>query len=185
MTPADAVLRLGRSLLGHPSLGPRFDAVDPAEDYYHRLGYLLLVRLVPDLARRRGLPPPPDLRLCSETQRLLPQAIDCPSLGELRQQLLELHPLLDVARGEFDLAPATHRRKTSGAYYTPPVLVECLLDSALGPVLEAALGRPDPEAALRGLRVCDPACGDGQFLVAAARRLAAALAGVRGRPAVA
>src|SRR5262245_1968281 len=136
MTPGDAILGLGRSLLGHPSLGPRPDSADPADDYYHRLQHLLLVRLVPDLARRRGLPAPPDLRLCPEARRLLPEAIDCPSLGELRQQLLELHPTLDVARGRFDLTPATHRRKVTGAYYTPAVLVECLLDSALVPVVE-------------------------------------------------
>ena len=38
---------------------------------------------------------------------------------------------------------------------------------------------PNPEAALLALTVCDPACGSGHFLVAAARRIAKALASVR------
>ena len=37
----------------------------------------------------------------------------------------------------------------------------------------------NPEAALLALKVCDPACGSGHFLVAAAHRLAKALAQVR------
>src|SRR5207248_5463874 len=102
--------------------------------------------------------------------------------GELYSHLLELHPIVDVAAGAFDLVRAAgHRRKTTGSYYTPPPLVDCLLDSALEPVLAEALTQPDPEAVLLALRICDPACGSGHFLVAAARRLASRLAELRSR----
>jgi len=37
----------------------------------------------------------------------------------------------------------------------------------------------DPECAILNLKVCDPACGSGHFLIAAAHRLAKRLAGVR------
>lgn len=57
-------------------------------------------------------------------------------------------------------------RRARGAWATPPVLVEHVLDVALEPVLAARSG-PD------GLVVLDPACGDGRFLVAAASRIAA------------
>src|SRR5205085_12527957 len=60
--------------------------------------------------------------------------------------------------------------------------VECLLDTALDPVVDAAVkGKTAKEAegALLDLRVCDPACGSGHFLVAAARRIADRLARVR------
>lgn len=50
-------------------------------------------------------------------------------------------------------------RRARGAFYTPPELVEWILDRALG---ETPTDTP---------RVLDPACGTGHFLVAAARRL--------------
>jgi len=70
-----------------------------------------------------------------------------------------------AARGE---------RKALGAYYTPPALVAGVVDLALGPVLDRA-AREGPEAIL-ALRVVDPACGDGRFLVEAGERLLGALA---------
>lgn len=76
--------------------------------------------------------------------------------------------------------PSTARaRKSHGAYYTPPSLVECLLDSALQPLIDEALTAPTPAARinrLMTLTVCDPACGAGAFPVAAARRIATAVA---------
>ncbi|MGH2509143.1 MAG: DNA methyltransferase, partial [Ktedonobacteraceae bacterium] len=63
--------------------------------------------------------------------------------------------------------------------YTPPNLVNCLLDSTLNPVLNEACAQPDPEKAILALKVCDPACGSGHFLIAAAHRIAKQLAAVR------
>jgi len=37
-------------------------------------------------------------------------------------------------------------RKTTGSYYTPRELIECLLDSALDPVLDEAIGRKRPHS---------------------------------------
>jgi hypothetical protein len=76
----------------------------------------------------------------------------------------------------------THRERT-GSYYTPVELVDALLDSALQPLIDDALDADDPEQALLGLTVCDPACGAGIFLIRATQRLASALAWHRaGRP---
>src|SRR5439155_19075656 len=59
-------------------------------------------------------------------------------------------------------------------YYTPPVLVNELIKSALVPVIEQTLkDNPErPREALLGLRIIDPACGSGHFLLAAARQVA-------------
>lgn len=104
-------------------------------------------------------------------------------LGSIYESLLELHPKLDAGAGTFELATAAgNERKKTGSYYTPTSLVDCLLDSALDPVIEAAVkgvSRADAEAALLAIKVVDPACGSGHFLVAAARRLARRLARVR------
>lgn len=104
-------------------------------------------------------------------------------LGSVYESLLELHPKLDVDAGDFGLFTAAgHERKTTGSYYTPASLVECLLDTALDPVVDGVLtgkNGAEAEAALLAIRVCDPACGSGHFLVAAARRMANRLARLR------
>jgi hypothetical protein len=58
-------------------------------------------------------------------------------------------------------------------------MISLVLDEALDPLIDTALHDKDPERALLALTVCDPACGSGHFLVAAARRLARALATAR------
>lgn len=62
---------------------------------------------------------------------------------------------------ERGLATQREERRRRGAFYTPPELVEWVLDRALAGL---AAGAP----------VLDPACGAGHFLVAAARRVGVA-----------
>jgi hypothetical protein len=108
-------------------------------------------------------------------------------LGSVYESLLELHPVVQVATRPWsftfvgDEAGGTLRgseRKRSGSYYTPDSLVQELLRSALDPVIERALRENpvDPRGALLRLRILDPACGSGHFLLGAARRLADAVA---------
>ena len=101
-------------------------------------------------------------------------------LGSVYESLLELHPLINSDSGSFELRAASgSERKTSGSYYTPSSLIQCLLESALDPVIESTVQKSDPAAALLALKVCDPACGSGHFLLAAAHRLAKRLASIR------
>ncbi len=101
-------------------------------------------------------------------------------LGSVYESLLELHPEVNTGSATFDLRAATgNERKTTGSYYTPESLVQCLLDSALDPVLDEAVRKPEPEKAILALKVCDPACGSGHFLIAAAHRIAKRLAAIR------
>ena len=107
-------------------------------------------------------------------------------LGSVYESLLELHPELNISTGTFSLKTASgNERKTTGSYYTPESLVQCLLDSALDPVVDEAIASAvaaddlDAETALLNLKICDPACGSGHFLIAAAHRLAKRLAFVR------
>jgi hypothetical protein len=101
-------------------------------------------------------------------------------LGSIYESLLELHPEIDSQDRPFVLRTAAgNERKTSGSYYTPTSLINCLLDSALDPVVNQAIDVPDREEAKRrllNLKVCDPACGSGHFLIAAANRMALHLA---------
>lgn len=70
-----------------------------------------------------------------------------------------------LERGDFHFV-AGLGRKGSGSFYTPRPLVRDLIEHALGPV---AIGRSSSE--IEALRVLDPACGSGHFLVEAMRFL--------------
>ncbi len=104
-------------------------------------------------------------------------------LGSVYESLLELHPQLNVDAATFELSVAAgSERKTTGSYYTPTSLINCLLDSALEPVVadrlrEAKLGAK--AEAILSIKVVDPAAGSGHFLIAAAHRLARHLARAR------
>jgi hypothetical protein len=61
-------------------------------------------------------------------------------LGSVYESLLEMHPDVNLDAGRFTLTVAAgSERKTSGSYYTPTSLVNCLLDSALDPVIDERL----------------------------------------------
>ena len=102
-------------------------------------------------------------------------------LGSVYESLLELQPALDVDASPwtFDLVGGKgSARKLTGSYYTPPALVHELIRSALDPAIARAVAEhpEDPRAAVLELKVVDPACGSGHFLLAAARRMAAEIA---------
>ena len=101
-------------------------------------------------------------------------------LGSVYESLLEMIPHYDPDNRSYTLTVLPgNERKESGSYYTPTSLVECLLDSALDPLLDEATAHGTAEekiAELLDLTVCDPACGSGHFLVAAARRIAKRIA---------
>ncbi|MDQ0407798.1 MULTISPECIES: Eco57I restriction-modification methylase domain-containing protein [unclassified Streptomyces] len=122
--------------------------------------------------------------------------LDAEELGSVYESLLELEPKHSTADRTFTLVEvAGNTRKTTGSYYTPSSLIECLLDSTLDPVIRDAVRRGEEAASKSGatdpanaivdellsLTVCDPACGSGHFLVAAARRIAKQVAAVRER----
>lgn len=103
-------------------------------------------------------------------------------LGSVYEGLLELVPVREDEGRTFSFAGGAeargNARKVSGSYYTPDSLVQCLLDSALDPVLERAEAEGGADAILE-LNVIDPACGSGHFLLGAARRMATRVAQLR------
>lgn len=114
--------------------------------------------------------------------------MDTEELGSVYESLLELVPEVDVHARDFGFVGLTsagstagNERKISGSYYTPDSLVQELIRSALDPVIEDRIARnpAQPVEALLSLRVVDPACGSGHFLLGAARRLAERVASLR------
>ncbi len=121
------------------------------------------------------------VRVGRVTRRVNYRDMDVEELGGVYEGLLEHQPQLvaEAANPRFELAGGGQRKQT-GSYYTPEPLVKELVHSALEPVLAARLrGARTPEQrrqAILNLTVCDPACGSGHFLLAAARHLAGELA---------
>ncbi|MEU7887778.1 DNA methyltransferase [Microbispora bryophytorum] len=103
------------------------------------------------------------------------QHLGAEELGSVYESLLELVPYAETngSGPKFELKEKVsgNDRKLTGSYYTPSSLIESLLDTALDPVIEEHAKSGDPEDLLK-ITVCDPACGSGHFLVAAARRIA-------------
>ena len=109
--------------------------------------------------------------------------MDSEELGSVYESLLELVPFISGSAAnrkfgfigdEEEASTKGNARKLSGSYYTPDSLVQELIKSALEPVIEQTLkaNPQQPVKALLELTICDPACGSGHFLLAAARRIA-------------
>ncbi len=163
---------VGQSPLGLPALG----------------SFMWRKEAIPDLAacrlrNRDLLAAVSSLAFTSEGR--VRRAVDYRNLGSeeiggVYESLLELHPELNLEAVTFALATAGgHERKLTGSYYTPTSLIANLLDTALDPLLDAAASASDPVSAILNLKVVDPACGSGHFLIAAAHRIAKRLASVR------
>ncbi|AVH74344.1 Eco57I restriction-modification methylase domain-containing protein [Nostoc sp. 'Lobaria pulmonaria (5183) cyanobiont'] len=126
-----------------------------------------------------------------QLRRVNYEYLDVEELGSVYESLLEFHPQVIFHQGIYEFALVFGSdRKTTGSYYTPPQLVQQLIKTALEPVIKEKLhstqqklgnseNNQELEKALLSLKVCDPACGSGHFLLAAARRIGKELAKVR------
>lgn len=165
-----AALEHGQSLLGLPALGGLFvrDATPTLEQA--RIPNRRMLRAIYSLGF---------IQVAGQRHRINWRDMKTEELGSVYESLLEIRPRLTPA-GEFELDSGAkgNARKTTGSYYTPDSLVETLLDSALDPVLDKAEAEGGADAIL-DLRVIDPACGSGHFLLGAARRMADRVAALR------
>ena len=171
----------GEPRLALPALGGLFAASQCKDLDAASLDNAHLLEALKDL--RWARPPGSDSLVPVDYRNMGPE-----ELGSVYESLLELVPTVDVHARSFDFVGRTdaastagNARKLTGSYYTPDSLVQELIRSALEPVLEQRLASSPaaPEAALLAIRVIDPACGSGHFLLAAARRLAERLALLR------
>ncbi|WP_250473098.1 N-6 DNA methylase [Caballeronia sp. GAFFF1] len=174
LTITAASLGKGQAALGLPALGGLFDAGQcPDLDDAEVENQALLSALFSLCFFREG----------AVLSRVNYRDMDSEELGSIYESLLELVPVVTLVAGARTFgfvgdndegSTKGNARKLTGSYYTPDSLVQELIKSALEPVIEQTLkaNSQEPVKALLGLTVCDPACGSGHFLLAAARRIA-------------
>ena len=173
-------LATGQEALGLPPLGSLF-AEEQCSD---------LVKT--NISNKRLLNAVRSIAWFRENDALVPvnyRSMGTEELGSVYESLLELTPYIDESgKGFAFVKPEVgqnrgNKRKTSGSYYTPDSLVHLLVESTIDPVLTDRLkgksSRFNKEDAILSIKVLDPACGSGHFLLGAARRLAEALVKVR------
>lgn len=81
-------------------------------------------------------------------------------LGRVYEQFLGSTITLKGRKADVEVKPEV--RKAGGVYYTPVPIVDYLVEMTLGPLLEGSTPKD-----VAKLRVLDPACGSGSFLIAA------------------
>ena len=172
------ILSRGEPALGLPALGGLFGTDQCQQLETGLISNDRLLQAVRALAY---------FRTSSGLTRVNYRDMDTEELGSVYESLLELHPVIDVdsapwafgftGQANGKMTTGSERRIT-GSYYTPSALVNELIKSALEPVMAKAVeaNPANPRTALLGLKVIDPACGSGHFLLAAARGMAAELA---------
>jgi hypothetical protein len=107
-------------------------------------------------------------------------ALNVEEFGSVYEGLLEYDPVFVQNGDRIDFAFSEgSQRADTGSHYTPDDLVQPLLKHSLDYLISDKLKDPAPEKALLGLRVADISCGSGHILLAAARRIASAVATVR------
>ncbi|MHA1251089.1 MAG: Eco57I restriction-modification methylase domain-containing protein [Candidatus Helarchaeota archaeon] len=104
-------------------------------------------------------------------------------IGAIYESLLDFKPYLN-SKYQFQLIPTTIERKSTGTYYTPRSLIDILIRTTLQPLVEDRLekiqnDKKAMENAILNIKVCDPACGGGTFLLAALDFLGKKLAEIR------
>lgn len=89
------------------------------------------------------------------------KAIPADVLGTVYENYLGYR--LAQSKKELTIAKDAKKRKEQGIYYTPSFIVDYIVRNALGPVLDKCRSIED----LKKIKVLDPACGSGSFLIKA------------------
>ena len=85
-------------------------------------------------------------------------------LGQVYERFLgKIIRLTDGHQAKIEEKPEV--RKAGGVYYTPVYIVDYIVKNTVGKLVEGK--RPGPKGGVRNLKILDPACGSGSFLIGA------------------
>lgn len=86
--------------------------------------------------------------------------INADILGNVYENFLTVQ-LMELDTGDLQIVDSSKERKNLGVYYTPHYLIEFIVEKTLQPILDACT---TPEE-IEKIKVCDPSCGSGSFLI--------------------
>jgi len=85
-------------------------------------------------------------------------------LGQVYEQFLG--KVIDISpKRQVTIEEKPEVRKAGGVYYTPKYIVDYIVEQTVGALLKGK--KPGPRGAVSKLRIVDPACGSGSFLIGA------------------
>jgi len=90
-------------------------------------------------------------------------------LGQVYEQFLGKVIRLSDGGHEAVVEEKPEVRKAGGVYYTPTYIVDYIVEHTVGKLLEGK--KPGPRGGASRLKIVDPACGSGSFLIGAYRYL--------------
>ena len=93
------------------------------------------------------------------------EKVDGHLLGLTYERLLGLSPV--VVADKFTLRTMSNRQRRNGSYYTDVGLVNTIVEAVVGPFVNK-VALHNRALQLTAIRICDPSCGSGVFLRAAA-----------------
>jgi type I restriction-modification system DNA methylase subunit len=86
---------------------------------------------------------------------------------------------LGIETTTFTMTDKKERRKEHGIYYTPKIITDYIVKETVGKYLQENAGYPDK---LLNVKILDPACGSGSFLIRAYDELLKNRASILGKP---
>ena len=86
-------------------------------------------------------------------------------LGQVYEQFLGSVILLEGDGHRATVEQKPEVRKAGGVYYTPTYIVDYIVENTVGKLLEGK--KPGPRGGASKLKIVDPACGSGSFLIGA------------------
>ena len=86
-------------------------------------------------------------------------------LGQVYEQFLGSVIHLEDDGNTATVEQKPEARKAGGIYYTPTYIVDYIVENTVGKLLEGK--RPGPRGGASKLKIVDPACGSGSFLIGA------------------
>lgn len=87
-------------------------------------------------------------------------------LGSAYEQFLGKQISL-TAGGRARIEEKPEVRKAGGVYYTPQYIVDYIVKNTVGKLIDGSTGSPLTPKEVSDIKICDPACGSGSFLIGA------------------
>ena len=87
-------------------------------------------------------------------------------LGSAYEQFLGKQITLSKS-GKATIEEKPEVRKAGGVYYTPQYIVDYIVKNTIGKLIDGSTGSPLTPKEVSKIKICDPACGSGSFLIGA------------------